>query len=159
MALKHAKGRVLDIGCGANNFVHSYGNGIGVDVADWKGCDVVIKDAAQLPFKQGDFNTVTYLACLNHIPNRTDSIKEARRVLKNDGQLLITMIPPLIGRFVHWIRFRNDPDHQQRHIDHEHELMGMSDQHVRAILAEAGFTKVTRKRFCYGLNSLYIASN
>ncbi|HMI09801.1 MAG TPA: methyltransferase domain-containing protein [Candidatus Saccharimonadales bacterium] len=157
MGLKHTKGRLLDIGCGANNFVHSYGNGVGVDVADWKGCDVVIDDAAKTPFKKGEFDTVSYLACLNHIPNRNDSVKEAARILKKDGRIVITMITPKMGAFIHWWRFRNDPDHQERHIDHAHELMGMSPQHIKDILAEAGFTKVRRKRFVYGMNNIYIA--
>lgn len=158
MALKHTKGRVLDIGCGANNFVHNYGNGIGVDVAAWKGCDVVIEDAATLPFNTGEFDTVSYLACLNHIPNRDDAVKEAARVLKKDGRIVITMITPRMGKFIHWWRFRNDPDHQERHIDHDHELMGMSPKHLGIILGDAGFTNVKRKRFVYGLNNIYIAT-
>ena len=158
MALKHTKGRLLDIGCGANNFVHSYGNGVGVDVAAWKGCDVVIEDAARLPFKKGEFDTVSYLACLNHIPNRDESVMEAARVLRKDGQIIVTMITPLMGRFIHWWRFRNDPDHQERHIDHDHELMGMSESHIRMILGNAGFTNVRRKRFVFGLNNIYIAT-
>src|SRR5260370_2858780 len=76
-AMKVAKGRVLDIGCGAKNFVRSYGNGTRVDIVDWQCCDLVIKDAAKLPFKDGEFDTVSYIACLNHIPNRDDSVKEA----------------------------------------------------------------------------------
>lgn len=157
MALKHTKGKVLDIGCGANNFVRSYGNGVGVDVADWKGCDIVIKDAAKLPFKKQEFDTVTFLACLNHIPNRNDSVKEAARVLKDDGSILVTMITPKWGEFIHWWRFRNDPDHQERHIDHANELMGMSPDHVQGILHAAGFHNIQRKRFVFGLNSIYIA--
>lgn len=158
MALKVAKGRVLDIGCGANNFVRSYGNGVGVDVAAWKGCDVVINDAAKLPFKKGEFDTVSYLACLNHIPNRDESVKEAARVLGKDGRIIVTMITPTMGKFIHWWRFRNDPDHQERHIDHDHELMGMSPKQVRDILTNAGFANVKRKRFVYGLNNIFVAT-
>ena len=158
MALKNTKGHVLDIGCGANNFVKSYGDGVGVDVEAWKGCDVVIKDAAKLPFKKSEFDTVTYLACLNHIPNRDESVKDAYRVLASDGQLIITMITPKWGAFIHWLRFRNDPDHQERHIDHAHELMGMSPDHIKQIVDDAGFKKLVRKRFVYGLNNIYIAS-
>lgn len=157
MALKYTKGRTLDIGCGANNFIRSYGNGVGVDVADWKGCDVVIKDAAELPFEDGEFDTVSYLACLNHIPNREDSVKEAARVTSRDGQIIVTMITPLMGKFIHWWRFRNDPDHQERHIDHEHELMGMSHTQIRSILSDAGFTNIKHKRFVFGLNNIYVA--
>jgi ubiquinone/menaquinone biosynthesis C-methylase UbiE len=159
MALKHTKGRVLDVGCGANNFVHSYGNGVGVDVAAWKGCDVVIEDAAKLPFKKESFDTVTFLACLNHIPNRDDAVKEAARVLNKDGRIIVTMITPRLGKFIHWLRFRNDPDHQERHIDHAHELMGMDHEHTKSILEAAGFNHITHKRFVFGLNNIYIAEN
>jgi SAM-dependent methyltransferase len=157
IALKHTKGRLLDIGCGANNFVKSYGNGVGIDVADWKGCDLVIKDAAQLPFEPASFDTVSYLACLNHIPNRGESLIDAARVLKNDGRIIITMITPTMGKFIHWWRFRNDPDHQERHIDHDHELMGMSPKEIKQLLARAGFHSVKRRRFAFGLNSIYVA--
>jgi SAM-dependent methyltransferase len=157
IALKQTKGKLLDIGCGANNFVRSYGNGTGVDVAPWDGCDIVIEDAAKLPFKKNSYDTVSYLACLNHIPNREKSVQDAYRVLKPQGRLLVTMITPRLGRFVHWLRFRNDPDHKERHIDHMNELMGMSPNHVKTILKEAGFKNINRKRFVFGLNSIYIA--
>lgn len=156
-ALKHTKGRLLDIGCGANNFVHSYGDGVGVDVADWEGCDLVIEDAAKLPFKKGEFDTISFLACLNHIPNRDDAVKEAARVLSKDGQVIVTMITPRLGSFIHWLRFRNDPDHQERHIDHAHELMGMDHEHTKSILRKAGLKNVQHKRFAFGLNNIYIA--
>jgi SAM-dependent methyltransferase len=159
MALKHAKGRTLDVGCGANNFIRSYkGEGTGVDVFAWDGCDDVIEDAAKLPFKAKSFDTVSFLACLNHIPNREAAVKEAHRVLSRDGQVLLTMIGPTWGRFIHWIRFRNDPDHQARHIDHDHEMLGMSQEQIFKILKSAGFRNVRRKRFVFGLNNLYIAT-
>jgi len=157
IAMKHTKGRLLDIGCGANNFVKSYGNGVGVDVAKWKGCDKVIKNAAKLPFKDNSFDTVSFLACLNHIPNRNNAVKEAGRVLKKDGRIIITMITPKLGNFIHWLRSRNDPDKQERHINSENELMGMSHEQTRSILKEAGFTKIKQKSFVYGLNNIYIA--
>ncbi len=156
-ALKETEGRLLDIGCGANNFVKTYGDGVGVDVADWKGCDIVIKDAAKLPFKKGEFDTVSYLACLNHIPNREASVKEVFRVTKPGGKIIVTMITPKLGKFIHWLRFKNDPDHQERHLDHDHELMGMSPAHIRQILSEAGFRSIKRRRFVYGLNNIYTA--
>lgn len=157
MALKNVKGRLLDIGCGANNFVHSYGNGVGVDVANWDGCDVVVEDTAKLPFEDKSFDTVSYLACLNHIPNRDDAVKEAARILKDDGRIIVTMITPKWGAFIHWLRFKNDPDNQERHIDHEDELLGMSHEHTKSILRNAGFTKITHKKFVFGLNNIYIA--
>lgn len=157
MALKHTKGRLLDIGCGANNYVRSYGNGVGVDVAKWEGCDQLIEDAAKLPFDDNSFDTVSYLACLNHIPNRNDSVKEAARVLKKDGRIIVTMITPRLGSFIHWLRFRNDPDNQERHINRNDELMGMSHEQTESILRDAGFTNIKQKSFVFGLNNIYIA--
>lgn len=156
MALRYVKGKALDIGCGANNFIRSYGNGTGVDVYPWEGVDKVVKDAAKLPFKDGEFETVSFLACLNHIPNRADALKEAYRVTKPGGRVLVTMIPPTMGRFIHWLRFRNDPDHQDRDIDHDHELLGMHSTHVRSLMKDAGFEDIARHRFVYGINSLYV---
>jgi SAM-dependent methyltransferase len=156
MALRYARGRVLDVGCGANNFVRSYGDGVGVDVHAWEGVDQVVKDAADLPFADGTFGTVSFLACLNHIPNRAAALGEAYRVMEPGGRLLVTMIPPGVGRFVHWLRFRNDPDHRARTIDHDHELLGMHSTHVRSLITDAGFTGLTRRRFVYGINSIYV---
>ena len=157
MALTHAKGKVLDIGRGANNFVRSWGNGVGVDVVPWSGCDVVIEDAANLPFRDGTYDTVSYLACLNHISNPNKSVKEAYRVTAPGGRVIVTMISPRWGRFIHWWRRKHDPDQWMRHIDHDHELLGMSPHFVIQLLADAGFTNIDRKRFVFTLNSLYIA--
>jgi SAM-dependent methyltransferase len=157
MALKNAEGKALDIGCGANNFIRSYPEGgVGVDVYPWEGCDQVVKSAAKLPFKDKTFGTVSYLACLNHIPNRAESLKEAYRVTKPGGKLIVTMIPPLLGRFIHWLRFKNDPDHQDRDIDHDHELLGMHSTHVRSLMKDAGFDDITCKRFVFGMNAIFI---
>jgi ubiquinone/menaquinone biosynthesis C-methylase UbiE len=157
MALRHARGRVLDVGCGSNLFVRSYGNGVGVDIVDWRGCDRVIEDPAHLPFGGGSFDTVSFLACLNHIPNREAAVREAVRVLAPDGQVLVTMIPPHLGSLSHRLSERNDPDHRQRHINHTQEVMGMSGAQVRAVLQAAGLKTVRRKRFVYATNSLFIA--
>ena len=157
MALKETSGHLLDIGCGANIFVKSYGDGVGVDVANWDGVDVVLEDAAILPFPTESFDTVSYLACLNHVKNRDDSLKAAYKVLKPGGIIVITMITPKMGAFIHWLRERNDPDQKERHIEHSHELMGMSPKQVSDSLQQAGFKAMKRKRFVYGLNSIYVA--
>jgi hypothetical protein len=78
-------------------------------------------------------------------------------VLHPGGQILLTMITPRLGTFVHRLRERNDPDHRQRHINHDNELLGMSEGLVRSILESAGFADVVRKRFAWGFNSLYVA--
>jgi ubiquinone/menaquinone biosynthesis C-methylase UbiE len=128
-----------------------------VDVFPWEGVDVVVTDAAKLPFEDQSYETVSYLACLNHIPNRADALSEAHRVMKPGGRLIVTMIPPVWGTFIHWIRFRNDPDHTDRDIDHDHELLGMHSTHVKSLIKDAGFELLDYKRFVFGINGIYVA--
>jgi len=78
--------------------------------------------------------------------------------MKKNGTILITMISPRWGQFIHWIRFRNDPDHQDRDIDHDHELLGMHSSHVKSLMKDAGFEIVKTKRFVFGINTIYIGS-
>jgi ubiquinone/menaquinone biosynthesis C-methylase UbiE len=115
---------VLDIGCGTNDLAMRYrsrqGMAIGVDIYPWPGADVVC-DTTSLPFPERHFDIVVMLACLNHVPQseRIGVLQEARRVLKREGQLLITMINPVVGFFAHAIRRRYDLDQLERGIGEE----------------------------------------
>ncbi|MBA7545988.1 2-methoxy-6-polyprenyl-1,4-benzoquinol methylase, mitochondrial [subsurface metagenome] len=89
--LPHIRGRLLDIGCGTNKLVKFYmGEGIGVDVYQWGGGDVdlLFDNSAKLPFKNETFDTVTIVGALNHIPNRSEVLAEAHRILRQMGELL-----------------------------------------------------------------------
>ena len=80
-------GRLLDIGCGENQLVREIraagGSGIGVDVYPWPNVDQVVENTAVLPFPDRSFDTITFVACINHIPNRAEVLLEARRLLWN----------------------------------------------------------------------------
>jgi ubiquinone/menaquinone biosynthesis C-methylase UbiE len=161
IALGRSRGLVLDIGCGTNELVRRYrsrqGMAIGVDICPWPGADVVC-DTTRLPFPDGHFDTVVMLACLNHVPRskRNQVLQEARRVLKNDGQLLITMINPVVGVVVHAIRRRYDLDQLERGIGEE-ETKGLWDKEVKELLAESRFCLAETIPFVFSLNRLYIA--
>ncbi len=97
---------VLDLGCG---------NGRHAAYLERKGFEVVCADiswgmlkvaemkfkgekvqcnAAHLPFRDESFSTVLYLATLHHIPSRElrlKSLREVRRVLKEDGKAVISV--------------------------------------------------------------------
>ena len=150
---KHCKGKLLDIGCGNNKLVKSYGNGIGVDVYDFGVDSLIVKDSAKIPFKDKSFDTISFVSCLNHIPKRVDTLKEAHRLLKDDGRLLITMIDPLTGYIRHKLDYFASDQHERGF--KEGEEMGLSNKCVISIMKEAGFSLVKRKRFVI-LNNLYI---
>lgn len=149
------KGELLDVGCGYNNLVQLYqGDGIGVDVYNWGGKpDKVIKRSDNLPFEDKSFDTITFVACLNHIPYRVSALKEARRVLKDNGKIIITMIGPLTGKLAHLIEGK---DEKQRDGFKEGELMGISDQHLDEIFDQADFKLVEKKRIMHSPNKIYI---
>ena len=161
MALGQCRGRLLDIGCGTNELARRYrsgqGRAIGVDVHPWPGADVVC-DTTRLPFADRQFDTVAMLACLNHIrrSKRDQVLQEARRLLKDGGHLLITMINPVVGFFAHTIRRRYDLDQLERGMGDEEEN-GLWDGEVKRLLAENGFRIVQTVPFVFGLNRLYIA--
>jgi len=160
-ALGRCRGWLLDIGCGTNDLARAYrarqGSAIGVDVHPWPGADVVC-DTTRLPFPDRHFDTVVMLACLNHVPRskRSQVLQEASRVLKDDGQLLITMINPVVGVVVHAIRRRYDLDQLERGIGEE-ETKGLWDKEVKELLAESRLRLAETIPFVFGLNRLYIA--
>ncbi len=100
--------RVLDVGCGAANMTHHlrhYGQVIGVDtnpkpleIARERGLDARQGAADDLPFGPGQFDLVTLLDTVEHVPAEEKVFEECRRVLadpdgtagKGGGKLLVT---------------------------------------------------------------------
>jgi len=92
---------VLDVGCGAGNMIHhlaQYGcvRGIEVDarpvkIAQQRGYDVRLGDATQtIPFPDASFDLVTALDVIEHVDADVNIMREAFRVLRPGGALLIT---------------------------------------------------------------------
>ncbi|MCA9244015.1 MAG: methyltransferase domain-containing protein [Phycisphaerales bacterium] len=155
--LPHVRGKLLDIGCGTNELVGSYeGEGVGVDVYPWENVDLVVENTAELPFKDASFDTVAIIAALNHIPNRDDVLREAHRVLRPNGRLLVTMIPPTISRIWHTLRKPWDADQSERGMI-EGEVYGITPARMRELLKVAGFRVSHEVRFMLGLNRLTVA--
>ncbi len=149
----YIRGRLLDIGAGKNKLVIKYGNGVGVDVIEWGGGAIVVPDSSALPFANGEFDTITFLACLNHIPYRESVLREARRLMNKKGKLIITMIHPLIGFISHNIRwFAEDTKRKWC----QGERYGMSTGEIIRICQNAGFELYEHKNFLFSLNNIYI---
>lgn len=149
--LPHVKGRLLDIGCGTNELARSYGDGVGVDVYQWGTVDLVVENAANLPFDDESFDTVTIIAALNHIPNRQEVLREAERLLRADGRIIVTMIPPSLSRVWHFFRRPWDVDQKERGMA-QGEVYGLTRDEVRRLLEEAGFNVIVEKPFMLHIN-------
>lgn len=100
-ARKYANGKLLDIGCGTMSYredllkiVNEY---IGLDYPKTKKMypgapkPDILADAKKLPFDTGTLDTVLMLQVLEHIDNPELAIKEASRVLKKEGILIISV--------------------------------------------------------------------
>jgi SAM-dependent methyltransferase len=154
VVLPFVRGRLLDLACGYNNLSRAHGFGLGVDVFPWEGIDIRIGDAAQLPFRDGSFDTVSVVAALNHIPNREAALLAVMRVLRPGGIFLATMIGPRTGRLAH-LFFRQDE--ARRGGMRRGEVDGISPSAMRALLQQAGLKLVREVPFQLGLNRLYVA--
>lgn len=152
--LPFVKGRLLDLGCGFNNLVRLYGAGVGVDVYPWPGVNVLVGNSAFLPFPTHAFDTVTLLAALNHIPNRLDVLCEVRRVLADDGSLILTTIGPTTGRIAHVLFAK---DERTRGGLRKGESLGMTRQEVKELLRAARFVVRETVPFEFHLNCAFIA--
>lgn len=153
--LPHVAGRLLDVGCGSNQLVRQYANGVGVDVHAWAGADRVVSDTADLEWDAGSFDTITIVAALNHIPNRAAVLNECRRLLRPGGRVVITMLTPRTSRVWHWLRAPWDADQRDRGMK-PGEVYGFTAAEVTDLFRRAGFALMSRRRFMLGLNRVYV---
>ena len=152
--LPEIRGRLLDIGAGPNTLVKLHGNGTGVDVFDWGGGALVVPDTADLPFPDRSFDTVTFIACLNHIPNRQEVVREARRLLAPGGRVVMTMIDPVLGGVGHAIWWYSED--KQRGGMLPGEVGGLWTRDIVAMCSAVGLRLEHHRRFVYGMNNLYV---
>jgi len=162
--LPELRGRVLDVGAGDNALIRLYRqrqrnpdaeNSVGVDVVDWGTDTQTVTSSDHLPFEDASFDTVCFVACLNHIPERIGALKEAHRILKPGGRVVATMIGRLIGDVGHAIWWYSEDKHRDVA---EGEVMGINSTDMLRLFERAGFRSVSIGRFVYGMNYLYLAT-
>jgi SAM-dependent methyltransferase len=168
---RHVRGFCLDIGCGpGNRFIREFcgENGVGIDVFPYDGLgpENIITDPTHLPFPAETFDTVTFIANLNHVPEaiRPAELAESFRVLKPGGNIIVTMgsalaeilVHKLVALYDRLLGTNVDIDSQRGML--EGESYYLTSKQVFLYLANAGFINVRRHRFWtqWGLNSLYV---
>jgi SAM-dependent methyltransferase len=155
--LPRLRGRLLDVGAGRNTLVRRWqaqgGEGVGVDVHDWGGGAQVIESSSRLPFPDASFDSVTFVACLNHIPDRAGVLAEAARVLRPGGRVVLTMINPVLGEVGHRLWWYSEDKHRE---EQPGETGGMWTGEILRLCDAAGLVEREHARFVYGLNHVYV---
>ncbi len=92
---KYCSGRILDIGCGPFYTSKFFNNIIGIDPSInllklSKSKNIICARAEALPFKDKSFNKIISITSIQNFSNIKKSIKEMKRVSKNN--IIITII-------------------------------------------------------------------
>ena len=125
----HARGRMLDIGCGNKPFEGIFSGSVSAHF----GCDVVqssesrvdvICPATDLPFKDESYGTVLITQVIEHVADHQAMLREAFRVLECDGVLILS--GPM-----YW------PLHEE-----PHDFFRFTEHGFRFILQRTGFESI-----------------
>ncbi|MFH0852538.1 MAG: methyltransferase domain-containing protein [bacterium] len=151
VCLPYVRGRVLDIGCGqGNKFIKMIGGGVGLDPHSWPGVDVVAP-AEKLPFEDKTFDVVTLMVTISYVKDRDRALGEIRRVLKDDGCLLISESPPVFDMIrralIWWNPYQRMP-----------KSMDLTGKNMLKLIEKNDLKLVKIVRYIYGLSRLYVIS-
>ena len=93
------KGRGLEIGVGTGRFAQPLGVAFGIDpskkmleIAKKRGIKTFVGEGENLPFTDNEFDYVLIVITICFVKKPEKVISEARRVLKNNGKLIIGIV-------------------------------------------------------------------
>ena len=111
--------KVLDVGCGNGSLIHEISRkakiqAYGIDISpnmikecqkNYKDINFKVSSGEKLDFNNNTFDTLTICCVLHHLHNADNFIKEAKRVLKQNGFLIIgePCFPWGIRQLTNWI--------------------------------------------------------
>ena len=160
-----AGSRVCDLGCGLEmaflNFAEDkIASGVGVDDqvengmrGRWQGIQADLRN--RVPLGDTEFDHVTMLAVFEHLAEPETVLREAFRILKPRGSLIMTwpsaLVDPILN-VLHTLHFVSD----EMESDEHQKRMSVGD--VQRLLAKVGFREFFHRRFELGLNNLMVAT-
>lgn len=153
--------RVLDIGCHQGEFLKY----LGQKIAPSAGLDPLYQGDGHfgdhilypkefnegLPFKEGSFDTVTLLATIEHMHNKEAIAREARRLLRPGGLVIITVPSPFVDKILSILLIFRVVDGMSLEEHH-----GFSPDELPAIFVQEGFRLAKMQKFQLGLNNLFV---
>ena len=153
---------VCDLGCGNGNLLYSLSSkiktGVGVDLRTKsikKGNISLIKSDIEkkLKLKTNNFDIVLALAVLEHLNNPENLVKEAFRILKRNGTLIITTPSKLSKPILEFLAFKTNFSPSAR-IEMQDHKMYYDKEHLWTMLVRAGFNPINikLKYHKFGLN-------
>ncbi|MEW6009633.1 MAG: class I SAM-dependent methyltransferase [Candidatus Omnitrophota bacterium] len=143
-ALKKAlpkKGKGLEIGVGTGRFSGPLGIKFGIDpskkmlkIAKARGIKVKLASGESLPFKRASFDYVAIIITLCFVKNPLKVLKEAKRVLRKSGKLIVGIVDKdsFLGKY--YLRKKSIFYRQARFF---------SVKEITALVQEAGFKKLS----------------
>lgn len=102
------RGKGLEVGVGTGRFASALGIGYGIEpssnmvkIARQRGVDARLGIGERLPFTNASFNYVAIIITLCFVKDPQKVLKEARRVLKRSGKIIIGIIDKdsFLGKF------------------------------------------------------------
>jgi SAM-dependent methyltransferase len=166
VALQHLKAnsQICDLGCGLDAEFLMYAGariafGVGLDYrlsnSPVGSCCAVRADITDaLPLCDSCFDHVVMLAVLEHLREPEPVLREAFRILKPEGSLVLTWPQGVIDPFLHLLHRAGVVSEEMESQEHQRRIPLKT---LRVILERIGFHSSLHRRFELGLNNLLVA--
>lgn len=147
----------LDIACGegyGTALLGQYANNIvGIDISEstinkaqakyiQKGVEFITGDICKIPFPQETFDVITCFETIEHIDNQEEALKEIKRVMKNDGLLLIST--PNKRMYSDKSGYRNPFHKKELYLEEFKVLLKNKFEHIHIIEQAVSFSSIMK---------------
>lgn len=145
--LEEAKpGKLLDIGCGNGSFLQQMQekgwdvvgtdfDSKAVETANQQGLEVYVGDLSTIQFKANSFDAITLNNVIEHLYDPLQTLKECRRILRDQGQIVI--VTPNRESLGHQ-HFKQN----WRGLETPRHLFIFSQKNLETMAVEAGFSEI-----------------